>query len=83
MSEPVFNRVLLKLSGEVLANEYGFGIDPEKVSYLAKQISEEEKEMITKAAENLSKTKKQKVLKALDAGDFNEEVTKILMSLED
>ena len=38
MAEPVFNRVLLKLSGEVLANEYGFGIDPEKVSYLAEQI---------------------------------------------
>ena len=38
MSEPVFNRVLLKLSGEVLANKYGFGIDPEKVVYLAEQI---------------------------------------------
>ena len=38
MSEPVFSRVLLKLSGEVLANKYGFGIDAEKVAYLAKQI---------------------------------------------
>ena len=38
MPEPVFDRVLLKLSGEVLANEYGFGIDSEKVSYLAEQI---------------------------------------------
>ncbi|MBE76993.1 MAG: UMP kinase [Candidatus Marinimicrobia bacterium] len=38
MPGPVFNRVLLKLSGEVLANKYGFGIDPEKVSYLAEQI---------------------------------------------
>jgi len=38
MSEPVFSRVLLKLSGEVLANKYGFGIDPEKVKYLAEQI---------------------------------------------
>jgi len=38
MSEPVFSRVLLKLSGEVLANKYGFGIDPEKVEYLAEQI---------------------------------------------
>ena len=38
MSEPVFQRVLLKLSGEVLANKYGFGIDPEKVAYLAEQI---------------------------------------------
>ena len=38
MSEPVFSRVLLKLSGEVLANKYGFGIDPEKVAYLSEQI---------------------------------------------
>ncbi len=38
MPEPVFDRVLLKLSGEVLANEFGFGIDPGKVSYLAGQI---------------------------------------------
>jgi len=38
MSEPIFNRVLLKLSGEVLANKDGFGIDPEKVEYLAQQI---------------------------------------------
>ena len=38
MLEPVFSRVLLKLSGEVLANEHGFGISPEKVSYLANEI---------------------------------------------
>ena len=38
MPGPVFDRVLLKLSGEVLANKYGFGIDSEKVSYLANQI---------------------------------------------
>jgi|TARA_B100000809_G_C15069468_1_gene505444 uridylate kinase len=38
MAEPVFSRVLLKLSGEVLANKDGFGIDPEKVAYLAEQI---------------------------------------------
>ena len=38
MPEPVFSRVLLKLSGEVLANKDGFGIDPEKVAYLAEQI---------------------------------------------
>ena len=38
MPEPVFNRVLIKLSGEVLANKYGIGIDPEKVAYLAEQI---------------------------------------------
>lgn len=38
MSEPAFSRILLKLSGEVLANRHGFGIDPEKVLYLAKEI---------------------------------------------
>ena len=38
MSEPVFSRILLKLSGEVLANKHGFGIDPEKVLYLAREI---------------------------------------------
>ena len=38
MSEPVFSRILLKLSGEVLANKEGFGIDPGKVLYLAKEI---------------------------------------------
>ena len=38
MSEPAFSRILLKLSGEVLANKQGFGIDPEKVLYLAKEI---------------------------------------------
>lgn len=38
MSEPAFSRILLKLSGEVLANKVGFGIDPEKVLYLAQQI---------------------------------------------
>jgi uridylate kinase len=38
MSEPAFSRILLKLSGEVLANKHGFGIDPEKVHYLAQQV---------------------------------------------
>ena len=38
MPEPVFSRILLKLSGEVLANKHGFGIDPEKVLYLAREI---------------------------------------------
>ena len=38
MPEPVFSRILLKLSGEVLANEHGFGIDPERVLYLAREI---------------------------------------------
>ena len=37
-SKPELSRILLKLSGEVLANEDGFGIDAEKVNYLAQQI---------------------------------------------
>lgn len=38
MSEPVYRRVLLKLSGEVLAGNSGFGISPEKAIYLAKEV---------------------------------------------
>ena len=38
MSKPIFSRVLLKLSGEILANKDGFGIDSDKVKYLAKEI---------------------------------------------
>lgn len=38
MSDPLYRRVLLKLSGEILAGENGYGIDPEKASYLANEI---------------------------------------------
>ena len=38
MKEPVYSRVLLKLSGEILAGEKGFGIDPGQASFLAKEI---------------------------------------------
>ena len=38
MAEPAFRRVLLKLSGEILAGEEGFGIDPERASYLANEV---------------------------------------------
>ena len=38
MAEPAFRRVLLKLSGEILAGEQGFGIDPERASYLANEV---------------------------------------------
>jgi len=38
MSDPLYRRVLLKLSGEILAGDNGFGIDPEKASYLANEI---------------------------------------------
>ena len=36
--KPKLSRILLKLSGEVLANDHGFGIDAAKVSYLAQEI---------------------------------------------
>ena len=38
MKEPVYQRVLLKLSGEILAGDGGFGIDQGKASFLAKEI---------------------------------------------
>ena len=38
MSEPIFSRILLKLSGEILANKDGFGINSDKVKYLAEEI---------------------------------------------
>ena len=38
MSKPEFSRILLKLSGEILANKDGFGINPNKVKYLAEEI---------------------------------------------
>lgn len=38
MPSALYHRVLLKLSGEVLAGERGFGIDPGKAHYLAQEI---------------------------------------------
>ena len=38
MAQPIYHRILLKLSGEVLAGQTGFGIDPKKASYLANEI---------------------------------------------
>ncbi|MBT3215852.1 MAG: UMP kinase [Candidatus Marinimicrobia bacterium] len=39
MPDPVFKRVLLKLSGEILAGKEGFGIDPKQAHYLAKEVN--------------------------------------------
>lgn len=39
-SQPVFKRVLLKLSGEALMGDADFGIHPEVISRFAKEISE-------------------------------------------
>ena len=38
MSQPTYSRVLLKLSGEVLAGDQSYGIDPSKASALANEI---------------------------------------------
>ena len=38
MSQPIYSRVLLKLSGEVLAGDQSYGIDPIKASDLANEI---------------------------------------------
>ena len=38
MSQPAYSRVLLKLSGEVLAGDQSYGIDPIKASELANEI---------------------------------------------
>jgi uridylate kinase len=40
MSAPVYNRVLLKLSGEALMGDEAFGIDPGVTTQIAKEIAE-------------------------------------------
>ena len=38
MSKPIYGRILLKLSGEILAGDKGFGVDPIKANLLAQEI---------------------------------------------
>ncbi len=40
MPSPVYRRVLLKLSGEALMGEQGFGIDPQVTAQIAREIGE-------------------------------------------
>lgn len=40
MSDPVFRRILLKLSGEALMGSQGFGIDPVMVARIAGEVDE-------------------------------------------
>ena len=40
MSSPVYKRILLKISGEVLAGEQSFGLDARMIQYIASEISE-------------------------------------------
>ena len=38
MSDTLYRRLVLKLSGEILAGDEGFGIDPAKANNLAQEI---------------------------------------------
>ena len=38
MSDTTYRRLVLKLSGEILAGDNGFGIDPSKANRLAQEI---------------------------------------------
>lgn len=40
MGEPYYKRVLLKLSGEALAGEQGYGIDPHTITTIANEVKE-------------------------------------------
>ncbi|PZE22422.1 UMP kinase [Paenibacillus xerothermodurans] len=40
MAQPIFKRVILKLSGEALAGQLGYGIDSDMISSIAKQVKE-------------------------------------------
>ena len=40
MSDPAFHRILLKLSGEALMGEKGFGIDPDVAKRVASEVAE-------------------------------------------
>ena len=40
MSAPVFKRILLKLSGEALAANQGFGVDPLRIHEIAAELAD-------------------------------------------
>jgi uridylate kinase len=40
MKKPVYKRILLKLSGESLCGKKGYGIDTQKINFIAKEIAE-------------------------------------------
>jgi uridylate kinase len=40
MNQPVYKRILLKISGEALMGERGYGIDPNVLNRLADEIKE-------------------------------------------
>jgi uridylate kinase len=43
MSQPKYKRIMLKLSGEMLGGERGFGIEGEALQYVAKEIADVQK----------------------------------------
>ena len=40
MSEPIFKRILLKISGEALAADQGFGVDTTRIHEVAAELAE-------------------------------------------
>src|ERR1700692_1945998 len=40
MPEPIFKRILLKISGEALAAMQGFGVDPTRIHEIAAELGE-------------------------------------------
>ena len=40
MAEPYYKRVLLKLSGEALGGEQGYGIDPNTITAIAREVKQ-------------------------------------------
>ncbi|HZK22599.1 MAG TPA: UMP kinase [Atopostipes sp.] len=40
MTEPIYNRIVLKISGEAIAGDKGFGIDPETIQVISQEIKE-------------------------------------------
>lgn len=40
MEKPIYKRILLKLGGESLSGEKGYGIDIQKINFISKEIIE-------------------------------------------
>ncbi len=40
MGEPIYKRVVLKISGEAIAGKDGFGIDPATIKAIAEEIQQ-------------------------------------------
>ncbi|MCL2760338.1 MAG: UMP kinase, partial [Desulfuromonadales bacterium] len=40
MEQPYYKRVLLKLSGELLGGEQGYGIDPQVITKIAQELKD-------------------------------------------